>query len=225
MEHSKVIEFILDLLYPPRCVFCRALLRNDEKDLCTKCQPELPWITGEQARQKLEFVSTCISPLWYQGQVRDSIHRFKFSDRSGYANAYGHFIVQCIEDHLHGAYDFITWVPLSRKRMRQRGYNQAKLLADSIAYELGNITKETLRKIRETNAQSGLNNDAARRANVIGAYEVVAPEDVQGKRILLIDDVVTTGSTLSECARILRIYGAEDVVCATLARARGDKNS
>lgn len=82
---------------------------------------------------------------------------------------------------------------------------------------------ETLRKGRNTQAQSGLDDDAARRANVLGAYTIVDPELVEGKRVLLIDDVITTGSTISECARVLRSAGAADVVCATLARARGEK--
>ena len=79
---------------------------------------------------------------------------------------------------------------------------------------------ETLRKERDTPAQSGLTEDAQRRANVLGAYTPVDRSLVEGKRVLLIDDVVTTGATLSECARMLRTMGAADVVCAALARAR-----
>ena len=91
------------------------------------------------------------------------------------------------------------------------------------ALELDDVAVETLRKGRNTQAQSGLDDDAARRANVLGAYTIVDPELVEGKRVLLIDDVITTGSTISECARVLRSAGAADVVCATLARARGEK--
>ena len=79
---------------------------------------------------------------------------------------------------------------------------------------------ETLRKDRNTEAQSGLTEESQRRANVLGAYSPVDPSLVEGKRVLIIDDVVTTGSTLSECARVLRTMGASDVVCAALARAR-----
>ena len=88
---------------------------------------------------------------------------------------------------------------------------------------LNQIAVETLHKIRNTDAQSGIKDDSARRANVLGAYEIVDPEFVAGKRILLVDDVVTTGATLSECARVLRTYGAKDVFCVSLARARGQK--
>ena len=76
-----------------------------------------------------------------------------------------------------------------------------------------------MRKSRNNPAQSGIRDEAARRANVLGAYEIVDPELIRGRRVLLLDDVITTGSTVSECARVLRTFGAEDVVCATLARA------
>ena len=217
-------SFLLDLLFPPRCVFCRKILKRGESGFCEHCQSELPWITGQAAEQKPEFISLCVSPLWYQGDVRESIHRYKFSDRNGYAKTYGRLVAQCVRDHLDGRYDLITWVPLSARSLKKRGYDQAMLLAMAAALELNDVAVETLRKARDTDAQSSLKEDAARRANVLGAYEVVDPVLVEGKRVLLIDDVVTTGSTLSECARTLRTYGAKDVVCATLARARGKKS-
>lgn len=220
----RAVEFLLDLLFPPRCVFCGKLLRNGEDNgLCAACQSELPWIVGQVAEQKPEFISLCVSPLWYQGEVRESIHRYKFSGRSGYAPFYGRLVAQCVQDHLAGRFDLITWVPLSKERLKVRGYDQAMLLAQAVAKELGNTAVGMLRKMRNTDAQSGLTDASARKANVMGTYEVVDPALVEGKRILLIDDVVTTGSTLSECAGILCIHGAADVVCATLARARGNK--
>lgn len=221
MSRFNLLSAILDLLFPPRCVFCRKLLKHDKNGLCEACQSNLPWIVGKAAEQKLEFISLCVSPLWYQGEVRESIHRYKFSNCSGYANFYGRFIAQCVQDHLDKRYDLITWVPLSAKSKKIRGYDQAMLLAQSTAQVLGETAVETLQKIRNTNAQSSLTEDSARRANVLGAYEISNPEIIIGKRILLIDDVVTTGSTMAECARVLLTYGATDVVCATLARARG----
>ncbi len=218
---ARVGSFLLDLLFPPRCVFCRTILKRGESGFCASCQRELPWIAGQAAEQQPEFISLCASPLWYQGDVRESIHRYKFYDRNGYAKTYGRLVAQCVTDHLAGRYDLITWVPLSAKSLKKRGYDQAMLLAMAVALELNDVAVETLRKARDTDAQSSLKEDAARRANVLGAYEVVDPALVEGKSLLLIDDVVTTGSTLSECARTLRTYGAKDVVCATLARARG----
>ena len=218
---SRPLGALLDLLFPPRCVFCRRLLRRGEEGICSRCQQELPWALGAEAEQTGEFFSLCASPLWYQDQVRASFHRYKFKGVRGYSRTYGRLVAQCVLDHLAGRYDLITWVPLSRARLRQRGYDQAMLLASAAALELDDVAAETLRKVRDTEAQSGLGkNDASRRANVLSAYQVTDPALVEGRRVLLIDDVVTTGSTLSECARVLRTAGAADVVCAALARAR-----
>lgn len=210
---------LLDLLFPPKCVFCGKILPAGAVHLCPVCQRELPWLEGAAAEQTGEFFSLCVSPLRYQDKVRDSIRRYKFQGRRGYHKAYGMLVAQCVHDHLAGRYDLITWVPLSDRRKKERGYDQAFLLASAAALELGDVAVETLRKGRNTAAQSGLGGEAERRANVLGAYQPVDSELVSGKRVLLIDDVVTTGSTLSECARILQTMGAADVVCATLARA------
>ena len=223
MSRSGPFGIFLDLLFPPRCIFCKGILKRGEAGLCARCQQELPWILGESAEQSGEFFSLCVSPLWFQGEVRESIHRYKFSDRNGYAKVYGRLVAQCVQDHLAGRYDLITWVPLSADSLKKRGYDQAMLLAMATALALDDVAVETLKKVRNTQAQSGLKEDAARRANVMGAYEITDPMLVEGKRILLIDDVVTTGSTLTECSRTLRTYGATDVVCATLARARGER--
>lgn len=217
---SGPLGFVLDLLFPPKCVFCRKVLDTGEDGLCARCQRELPWLTDGEAELTGEFFSLCAAPLRYQDKVRDSVRRYKFKGRRGYHKLYGRLVAQCVHDHLAGRYDLITWVPLSPQRKKERGYDQAFLLASAAALELGEVAVETLRKERNTDPQSGLTEDAQRRANVLGAYTPVDPELVAGKRVLLIDDVVTTGSTLSECARMLRTMGAEDVVCAALARAR-----
>ena len=217
---SGPLGVVLDLLFPPKCVFCGKVLDSGEDGLCRRCQKELPWLTGGEAELKGEFFSLCAAPLRYQDQVRDSIRRYKFKGRRGYHKVYGKLVAQCVHDHLAGRYDLITWVPLSDRRKKERGYDQAFLLASAAALELGEVAVETLRKARDTDPQSGITEAAQRRANVLGAYTPVDPELVAGKRVLVIDDVVTTGSTLSECARTLRTMGAADVVCAALARAR-----
>ena len=215
------VEVLLDLIFPPKCVFCKKLLRKGEDGICARCQEHLPWCVGPEAEQTMEFVSLCASPLWYQDEVRESFHRYKFKGSRGYAKAYGRLMAQCVQDHLADRYDLITWVPLSEQRRKSRGYDQAMLLAEAAALELGDVAAETLTKVRDTGAQSGLGkDDSARRANVLGAYRPTDPELIAGQRVLLMDDVVTTGSTLSECARTLRTAGAADVVCVTLARAR-----
>ena len=217
---TGLVSALMDLLFPPRCVFCGKILGAGERDICAACQRGLPWLIEGAAEQKGEFFSRCVSPLRYEGDVRESIHRYKFKGISAYARVYGSLVAQCVRDHLAGEYDLITWVPLSSKRKRERGYDQAFLLAQAAALALDDAAAETLRKTAHTDAQSGIEHEAARRANVMNAYQCTEPSLAAGRRVLLIDDVVTTGATLSECAKVLRIAGAEDVVCATLARAR-----
>ena len=180
---------------------------------------------GWQGRRRADggvFRPCAPRPLAYRDQVRDSIRRYKFKGRQGYHKAYGRLVAQCVHDHLDGRWDLMHLGAPLRPEEEGAGLRPGRcLLASAAALELGEVAVETLRKGRNTEAQSGLDGDAARRANVLGAYTAVDAELVEGKRVLLIDDVITTGATISECARILRTVGAREVVCATLARARG----
>lgn len=214
-----VLSGLLDLLYPPRCVFCRKLLKKGEGSVCEKCRDELPY-TVNGGKQTGDFFSVCVAPLYYEGTVRESILRYKFSEAAGYAQTYGALVAECIRDNLRGRYDLISWVPLSRKRYKERGYDQAMLLALSTAKELDGEAVSTLKKHRDVARQSSMGSAEKRRANISGVYRAADPGLVEGKRVLLIDDIVTTGSTLSECARILLQSGAEEVVCAAIARSR-----
>ena len=104
---------------------------------------------------------------------------------------------------------FSTGVPVSAKRRRSRGYDQTELLAHAVARELELPCTQTLQKIRHNPAQSSQRDAAARRANVLGAYRAVSPERFAGRSVLLIDDILTTGATLSECSRVLLTAGAK----------------
>ncbi len=216
---NRLWERFLDLLFPPKCVFCRSLLSDGERDLCPRCRRELPWLFGPAAERKPEFITLTVSPLRYEGAVRDSFHRYKFYGQTAYAGAYGRLIADCIRAHLDEPCDLVTWAPLSRRRKRERGYDQAQLLARTVARELELPLCPTLEKIRDTTPQSGLEESSARRANALGAYRCIAPDTVRGKQVLLIDDIITSGATASECARMLRTAGAKAVFCATLASA------
>ena len=214
----KVVTFLLDLLYPPRCAFCHTFLETSGEGVCAQCKTGLPFAQNG-GRQRFSFVRACVSPLNYEGDVRASLLRYKFGGATGYAKVYGRLVADTVRTELAGEYDLVTWVPLSRKRLRERGYDQACLLARSTAKELGLPLTPTLHKQRNTQPQSGTGDAAKRRANIAGAYCMKTGADVTGKRILLMDDIVTTGATLSECARVLGKAGAEQVVCATVARS------
>ncbi len=215
-----IFSGILDVLFPPKCVFCGKVLGKGEKGVCARCKDSLPYAEGAQCRKKGEFFSECVAPLFYEGDVRESILRFKFKGATGYASEYGKILADCIRDTLADRYDIITWTPVSSRRKKDRGYDQAMLLACAAALELDDVAVETLKKHTDVPAQSATGSYEKRKANISGVYCVPDPELIAGKRVLVIDDIVTTGATLSECARTLLTAGAEDVVCAALARDR-----
>jgi len=214
----RFLSFLLDLIYPPRCVFCRAPVKRSG-EICQSCANSLPY-TNNSGKQSGDFYSVCVSPLFYEDDVRESLLRYKFSEATGYATVYGKYIAESVRTELLDRYDIISWVPLSRKRLRKRGYDQAKLLAKALARELGCKAEPVLRKVKDVKKQSQMGGAEKRKANISGAYQVKRNALVKNKRILLVDDIITTGSTISECAKTLRIAGAADIVCATLARSR-----
>lgn len=215
----KPIQCLLDLLYPPKCPFCGRVLEKGEEGLCGDCQQALPW-TGPEECRDVEFCDLCLSPLWYRDKVRDAVHRYKFGGGSVHAHLLGELMAQCLCDRQKRPAELITWIPLHPKSLRKRGFDQAELLALRVSELTGLPAVPTLKKVRQTETQSYIVGDAARRANVFGAYAVMPEADVAGRRVVLVDDVVTSGATLSEGAALLRESGAREVTGLTIARAK-----
>lgn len=177
----------------------------------------LPYAGSEPVRG--DYFSSCYAVLRYKGQVRDAILRYKFRGTQAYADAFGGLVAELILGQYTGRYDILTWVPLSRDRKRRRGYDQAELIAENAAARLWQTAVPVLKKRRGVHPQSKAGDHDRRRTNIAGAYQVIDPAAVAGRRILIIDDIVTTASTLSECARTLLLAGADEVMCAVLASA------
>lgn len=214
----KLIDVMLDLLFPPKCPFCGRV--QDAPGICPDCREDLPWTDEARSLRELRGGLLCAAPLWYEGSVRKGIRRFKFHGGLSAAAPLGGLIAQAAAERFSGGFGTVTWVPVSAKRLRRRGYDQARLLAEE-ACRLWDVEPERLlRKVRDNPAQSGLDGAGARWQNTRGVYEAVG--DLSGKRILLIDDVCTTGSTLVSAAGALREAGAEAVVCAAAAFAGPD---
>ncbi len=218
----SIWEQLLNLLFPPKCPFCRRIL--DSPGVCDTCRKELPWTEEHEAVREGTDSLRCAAPLWYEGKVREAILRLKFYAAAATAETLGALMAQCAAEHLSGEFDLITWVPVSRKRRWKRGYDQAELLARAVCRAWGVKPVALLRKTMNNPAQSGLKEDAARRANVLGVYEMRPGAEVSGRRVLLIDDVCTTGATLTECSKVLREAGADAVVCACVAHARRERD-
>lgn len=211
----KPLTYFLDLLYPPKCVLCGALLGKEETDLCRGCRIEAPVFA--KARKSLPFVASWTAVWYYEDTVRQSLLHYKFGNARSYAGTYGRLLAMRLQQE---EFDLVTWVPISRRRKWRRGYDQVFLIAQAVGKELGLPPVQTLRKIRHNPPQSGISGQAERRANVLGAYTAIKPERFAGKRVLLLDDIITTGATSSECARVLLTAGAKEVICAAVAAAR-----
>ena len=209
------IHWILDLLFPPKCVLCEKLLEKEELDLCRICREET--LEYPKGKRKLQFLDSFTSVWYYEEYPRKSILRYKFGGRRNYAPAYGRLLAMKIQREMPEGFDCLTWVPVSPLRKLSRGFDQGALLAQNVGKELGVPAVPLLRKIRHNRRPSGIPDAAMRRANVLGAYRVKNRFHIQGKRILLLDDVLTTGATVEECARVLLTAGAKEVHCAAMA--------
>lgn len=214
----KIVDIILDLLYPPKCVFCASLLGEKEHGICRSCERKLPRLPESRRSDKLSGISICAAPFLYRDNVRASLIRFKFENRPGYKDVYADFIAKAIDENQINC-DIITWVPISRRRLRARGYDQTRLIAQALSRRLGKPCMKTLVKTVNNPAQSSLKDADMRKKNVKGVYKCVSPEAVNGKTVLIVDDIVTTGATLKECASTLKGSGAREIAAAALASA------
>ena len=215
-------NFLTRLLFPPKCHFCRKLLDESETDLCHTCRAEAPEFS--HSKRNFQLIAQWTAVWYYKGNVRNSIRRFKFYNARGYADFYGRALAMKLqEDPFGDGFDVLTWVPVSPLRRFTRGYDQAELLARALGRELGMTPVPGLVKFRHTKPQSGIRDRALRRANVFNAYRGINPQAFAGKRVLLVDDVVTTGSTAGECAKMLLVSGATHVYLAAVAATPNNK--
>lgn len=216
-----MIQWILEKLFPPKCILCGKILEKEEMDLCHHCRihaPECP-----QRNLKLQFLDSWTAIWYYEENVRKSLLRYKFYNARSYADGYGRLLAMKLQTDFPDGFDILTWIPISRLRKLRRGYDQVELLAYAVGQELGIQPVSLLKKIRHNRPQSGISGHARRRANVLGAYRCIDAEILKDKRIVLLDDILTTGATAGECARVLLTAGASEVHCAVVAAARKHK--
>ena len=213
----KLSTLINHLLFPEKCVLCGQILRKEQLDLCGKCRIDQPECAV--SREKYPYLDSWIA-LWdYRDNVRRSLLKYKFYGRRNYAAAYGRLLSMKLLREERTGVDLITWIPISQKRLKKRGFDQVELLAQKVSQELQIPAMALLWKKRDNPQQSRIVGNAQRRANVLGAYEAIHRESIQGKSILLLDDILTTGATAGECARILLEAGAKEVHFAAVAAA------
>jgi len=230
LRWSALYRHFLDLLFPPRCLGCR----KPGVWLCQACLEQVPRIEssfcsicGDRAgndglcsrcRTRPLRIERIRSVLYFEGVLREAIHRLKYRGCVALAEPLGSLMAAYLDEHPMPA-DVVVPVPLHITRLRERGYNQAALLAHEMARGNGLVVNEhTLVRERATAAQVTLSAEE-RRLNVKEAFRCV-DAGVVGRKVLLIDDVCTTGATLEACALALYEGGASSVQALTLARAR-----
>lgn len=214
-------KMLLQLLFPPKCILCGKLLEKDETDLCRICRVDSP--ECRKNNLTFSFLDSWTAVWYYEGYIRKSLHRFKFTRARHYAPAYGRLLAMKLQEEHPEGFDVLTWIPVSRWRKFTRGYDQVELLANAVGRELQMELVRTLRKLRNNRPQSGISGIEKRRANVLGVYRVTDTELVAGKRVLLLDDIITTGATAGEAARVLLTAGAKEVHCGCVAVANKRK--
>ena len=208
----------MQILFPPKCVLCGNVLESGEQDLCKDCRLDAPEYPNR--KNKLQFLDSFAAVWYYEGSVRKSLLRYKFYGARSNALSYGRLLAMKLLEEYPDGFDCLTWVPVSPLRKLRRGYDQVEELAKAVGRELDMVPVPLLKKVRHNRPQSGIHGEAERRANVLGAYRVPDPAQAAGKKILLLDDILTTGATAGECARVLLTAGAKEVHCAAVAAAR-----
>jgi ComF family protein len=231
----------LDILFPPLCHVCRTHVPGDEEiHICAACREKIapiaspfcpvcgvPFATedgidhpcGPCLTDRPPF-ARARSATVFQGAVQELVHRFKYGRKMHLARPLGLLTARALSDFARqAAPDCIVPVPLHNRRLRERGFNQSQLLGRMLAKRWSiPLSVNNLRRIRWTEPQVGLSS-SERERNVRGAFAIADPAHIREKRVLLVDDVYTTGSTVAECARTLARAGAEEVFVITVARA------
>lgn len=241
---KEILTGIGDVIFPPRCLACGTLVEEHgplpfcppclagfrfiRSPLCPRCGLPFPvqaggdHLCGECIVTKPPY-AVARAMGYYDGTMLTAIHRFKYRGNTGIGKILGRMLGDFAAEMWDmEAFSLVLPVPLHKSRLRERGFNQAVVLARELAKRFSlPLDILSLKRRIITAAQVGLGREE-RLANVKGAFAVARPERIDGMRILLVDDVYTTGSTLLECARTLLKANADSVAVLTLARAVPD---
>ena len=215
MRMKKLFRRLLSVLFPERCILCNRIRKVNDDSLCADCAGEprervYRFFTVRDRRNA--YTLECRATMRYKDPFRHTLYRFKFRDETHLAEPLAQLMVFAVDTDME--YDCIVPVPMSREGMKKRGYNQSALLAQALSSLTGIPYADKLEKIKNNRVQHFLKPEE-RDKNVRGVYRA---EDCTGLRILLIDDIVTTGATARECARMLYRASAlhVSVVCSAL---------
>lgn len=239
---KELFQGVMDLLYPPVCPVCGGVLgkmKQDSPAVCPECRKRLPYIGKvhcmkcgkELADEQEEYCGDCqrlkhcfdqsAAAFSYSEDIKQSVYRFKYQNKRTYADWYAQAVEQvCGGQIMRWAPQVIIPVPLHRSRQKKRGYNQAGLLADTLGKRM-NIPVDTacLQRVERTRPMKQLG-DEERIKNLENAFNITS-NSVKYNKVLLVDDIYTTGATLDACARVLKEHGAGRVYAVCLCIGKG----
>lgn len=226
-------SFFAKLLFPERCRFCNKVI-DLRRDVCKDCEENKNEITGEicmlcgfkaedcACKKHKNFYSAVAAPFYYDGAAEKAVANLKFNGIKQLADTLSQDMADCFSNHfINYSFEYVTCVPMTEKSFKQRGFNQSELLAEKVSEKIGVPYVQLLEKTVETKTQHFLKENE-RSGNILGVFELRESEldKIENARILLIDDIKTTGSTLNECAKTLLIGGAAEIFCLTAAIVR-----
>lgn len=206
-------------LFPKVCGICGKKINKN--NTCEKCSNILKYTLEKElcVRNLSSYVDKLVSLFLYKDIVRTRILDFKFGSKAYISNSFAEFMCLAVKKCEVQA-DVVIPVPIHRKRMMERGYNQSKLLSRFVAKKLGiKHSARALIKHKNNLMQSTLDEES-RKKNVISVYNIRSNKTIIGRKVLLIDDIYTTGATVNECAKVLKQNGAKEVIALTIAYAR-----
>lgn len=212
MNRKKILTGLVSVFFPQRCACCGRVIVPSAL-FCPECLAALPKTVYERSAVG-GFL--CSAALLYEEPYSTALKRFKFHSKPGGLRGFAYLTVKAARERFAGKdFDAVTCVPMTRLAVLKRGYNQSEELARACAKLMALPFEPVLEKYRSNAPQRTLNR-SQRAKNVRGVFRIRKSHSVTGKRYLLIDDVITTGSTLGECARVLKTGGCSDVCCAVL---------
>lgn len=210
---------LIDLIYPPVCGMCNKICK---KHLCKECEMDLKKYEINEIENvkgdKSKYYDYQVKTFKYKGKVRSKIIDYKFNEKSYMCHTFQKMITK--NEKIYSflkKYDIILYVPMFKKQEHKRGYNQTYLIAKEIGKTLGvSIEKSNLTKIKDTKKQSTLTKEE-RKTNVKDAFVIKKPERIVNKKVILFDDIFTTGNTVNECSKVIKMAGTKEIAILTIA--------
>lgn len=220
---NTILKVLINALFPKSCGLCNGKTELDDDGICLSCRNVLPVLSAADIRFDRRILKDCyideaLAAFSYKEPIKGAVHRLKFYSNRQAGLCLAACMAKYIDPKAYSGIDFATAVPITKKRRRAIGYNHAEVLAKGFCdITVLSCRFDILIKTKEKPSQTAMKNPGERALNVQGIYEVFNDDFVKDKSILLIDDVLTTGSTLNECAASLKKTGARRVVCLTAA--------